>query len=102
MLNNIFDFVIHICGVYQIFFHFSFFIFYFSFFIAFLNSLGQEEYIAQNLKKHSEVHFLLKVWLFSIFSQNVDKMMCNDTVTVTSDVTYFFKVKLHFQLSQEP
>ncbi len=46
----------------------------FWFFIAFLNTLGQEEYIAQKETANLKVHFFLKVIIFEPFSTCLD--MC--------------------------
>ncbi len=93
-LVDIFDFVIYVCGAYQIFLSF------FHFFIAFLNSLGQEEYMVQK-KKHSMLGstFLCpKVWLFPGFSHQDDKMTNHDPVMVMWRTFSICHDKLQFQL----
>ncbi len=89
--------VIHVCGTFQKMF------LLFLFYIAFLNSLAQEEYTAQNNEKSmlGRMIFCAKVWLFSGFFQNVDKTTCNDAVTMTWRTCGKSHINLHFQLSKK-
>ncbi len=95
-LNNIFHFFVHVCGVHQRKINF----WHFLFFIAFLNSLGQEEYIARIKKKETrlEVRFFALKFIFLSFFQSDNKMLWNVVCFVKWRTFSKRHNKLHFQL----